>query len=707
MGKKHVWHFSRIGGINRVNLESGSDLANLESLDQKLWTALSCPVAGLEIDIKTLQLIDTDNDGKIRVPEILTAVNWILSIITNPDDLLKRDQTMPLSAINQNQPEGKILYSAAKQILANLGKPEATELSVADTSDMEAIFANTRFNGDGIITENSTDDESLKTLINHIIASVGSETDRSGQPGIGSAQLETFFDLCTEYSAWFQQAEDHKENIFPFGEKTEEAFTLFSSLKAKIDDYFLRCRLAEFDPQSTETLNTMSDIMASISHQNVSNSLQQISEFPLAKIEANKSLMINTPINPVWKDKLSNFFNIVKTQISDNGSTLSEDEWNKLSALFEPFNRWKSEKVNTVDSLGLEYIRTFLSSQQKIQLSSLIEQDIALETEAISVIQVDKLVRYYRHIYTLLNNFITFSDFYTPGYKAIFQAGTIYFDQRSCDLCIKVSDMGKQGSMAPASGICLVYFDCFSKVKNEKITIVASFTAGDIDNLTVGRNAIFYDNKGLDWDATVIKIIDNPISIRQAFWTPYRKISTMISKQIEKIASVQDAKVNHSSSGFIENSSKLTDPVTKAAPFDIAKFAGIFAAIGLAFGAIGSVLTSIISGFLALVWWKIPLAIAGSILVISCPSMILAWMKLRKRNLAPILDANGWAINAKATINIAFGSSLTHVAKIPKNSKMNLNDPFSKKKRPLVPVLLLLLLTIIVSVSGYFYFFVK
>ena len=192
MGKKHVWHFSRIGGINRVNLESGSDLANLESLDQKLWTALSCPVAGLEIDIKTLQLIDTDNDGKIRVPEILTAVNWILSIITNPDDLLKRDQTMPLSAINQNQPEGKILYSAAKQILANLGKPEATELSVADTSDMEAIFANTRFNGDGIITENSTDDESLKTLINHIIASVGSETDRSGQPGIGSAQLETF-----------------------------------------------------------------------------------------------------------------------------------------------------------------------------------------------------------------------------------------------------------------------------------------------------------------------------------------------------------------------------------------------------------------------------------------------------------------------------------------------------------------------------------
>ena len=38
-GDQHVWQFSRVGGINRVNLYSGNDLLALEHLDQKLWTA--------------------------------------------------------------------------------------------------------------------------------------------------------------------------------------------------------------------------------------------------------------------------------------------------------------------------------------------------------------------------------------------------------------------------------------------------------------------------------------------------------------------------------------------------------------------------------------------------------------------------------------------------------------------------------------------
>ena len=69
-------------------------------------------------------------------------------------------------------------------------------------------------------------------------------------------------------------------------------------------------------------------------------------------------------------------------------------------------------------------------------------------------------------------------------------------------------------------------------------------------------------------------------------------------------------------------------------------------------------------------------------LIISGPSMILAWLKLRKRNLAPLLDANGWAINARAIINIIFGKTLTQLVELPQNSRVNLVDPFAKKKNP-------------------------
>ena len=56
--------------------------------------------------------------------------------------------------------------------------------------------------------------------------------------------------------------------------------------------------------------------------------------------------------------------------------------------------------------------------------------------------------------------------------------------------------------------------------------------------------------------------------------------------------------------------------------------------------------------------------------------MVMAWMKLRRRNIAPLLNANGWAVNAASKISIPFGETLTDIAKYP---KMKLKDPYAKK----------------------------
>ena len=314
---------------------------------------------------------------------------------------------------------------------------------------------------------------------------------------------------------------------------------------------------------------------------------------------------------------------------------------------------------------------------------------------------VDKLVRYHRDLFTLLQNFVTFHDFYTPGYKAIFQVGTLYIDQRSCDLCIKVQDMPKHGKLDSFSGIYLLYCDCVSKSTNETMSIVAAVTNGDIDNLMVGRNALFYDRHGQDWDATITKITENPISIRQAFFSPYRKLVRAIETQINKVAAAADDKSN---SGLTKGVGEIpvvnAEPEAKkepSKPFDIGKFVGIFAAIGLAFGAIGSVLASFIGGFVKLTWWKMPLAIAGILLIISGPAMIMAYLKLRKRNLAPILDSNGWAINAQVIINIRFGATLTQLAALPRGAKISLQDPFTKKKSPVLPALLIIIIVVVAA----------
>jgi hypothetical protein len=69
-------------------------------------------------------------------------------------------------------------------------------------------------------------------------------------------------------------------------------------------------------------------------------------------------------------------------------------------------------------------------------------------------------------------------------------------------------------------------------------------------------------------------------------------------------------------------------------------------------------------------------------LAISGPSMLIAWLKLRQRNVGPILDANGWSVNALAKINIPFGSVLTKVAALPRGSRRQTRDPFAQRRPP-------------------------
>jgi hypothetical protein len=228
------------------------------------------------------------------------------------------------------------------------------------------------------------------------------------------------------------------------------------------------------------------------------------------------------------------------------------------------------------------------------------------------------------------------------------------------------------------------------------MTIAAVFTGGDSDFLMVGRNGVFYDRRGQDWDATIIRIIDHPISIRQAFWSPYKRIVKLIGEQLEKLAAARAKAVTEkAASGIVGAAGKVSEAkqAVPAQPFDVAKFAGIFAAIGLAIGAIGTALAAVVTGFLKLGWWQMPLAVLGIVLVISGFSMILAWLKLSQRNLGPLLDANGWAINTRAKINIPFGSTLTEIAYLPEGAERLTHDPYAEKKRrwPFVVGILILL----------------
>lgn len=687
LNKKYKWEFVNIGGSFRVEISSGEDLAHLEDLDPKMWTVLSCPTTGLEISDKSLKYMDCDGDGKIRVNDVVAVSKWITSLLKDNDLLLNNSDHIDIRNINTTGEEGKKLYNSAKQILQNLGK-EGTVISLADTADITAIFAKTRFNGDGIITTATADDDILKATIATIAATMGTATDRSGEQGVAAEQIEAFYTALAEYNAWSNAMPQ-----MPFGDKTDAVEEAYNALDQKMRDFFMRSKLAAFSPSSTAALDIQTSSIEAISAENLAVKSADIAAYPLTHVSGKAEIDINAPINPAW-DK---YFQTIKKTAIDGCSAITEEVWDAIAAKLAEYTAWKAAKAGVaVEGLGMDNIKAFIEQDSKADLLDLVAQDLAVKEESENIEMVDRFLYIFRDFYRLVRNFVTLHDFYDKNKetKAIFQCGKLIIDQRECHFCMRVSDAASHSASAASSGMYLLYCDCTTKTKPGTMQIVATVTVGDIGELAVGKNGIFYDNDGLEWDAVITKIIDNPINISQSFWSPYRRLATAVENLINKSAADKDAKMMSKMTEGLDNVSAKakaletppapgaapTAPATPAAPpFDIAKFAGIFAALGMAVGMIGTALTSIFKGLFALKWWQVIMLFAGIIMVVSGPAMVMAWLKLRRRNIAPLLNANGWAVNAMSKISIPFGETLTDIAKYP---KIKLQDPYAKKGLP-------------------------
>jgi hypothetical protein len=361
---------------------------------------------------------------------------------------------------------------------------------------------------------------------------------------------------------------------------------------------------------------------------------------------------------------------------------LSEAAWQEITARLAPFAGWFAARAGAaVEPLGLARVSELLASPARTAVTGLIANDLALASEVAAIADVEKLLRYRRDLHLLCINFVSFRDFYDAGEPAIFQAGVLYLDQRSCTLTLAIEDMSRHAALAALAGSYHAYCDCVRRGSGERRQIVAAFTNGDADNLMVGRNGLFIDRQGRDWDATITRIIDNPISIGQAFWGPYKKLIRMIEEQVAKRAAEEDASAEARLASTATGAANVDRVKPEARKVDI----GTVAALGVAFGAMATAFAAIagyFSGLLKLPFWQVCLAVVGLMLLVSGPSMVIAWLKLRKRNLGPLLDANGWAVNAKAKLNVPFGTTLTGVAKLPPGHVLSAEDRFGERPSP-------------------------
>ena len=89
---KHKWRTFRAGRAAQVALKAAADVESLSELDRKRWMAMSAPVKGLRFDTRTLELMDSDGDGRIRMEEVVGAIDFLKSKGFDFSKLFERDE---------------------------------------------------------------------------------------------------------------------------------------------------------------------------------------------------------------------------------------------------------------------------------------------------------------------------------------------------------------------------------------------------------------------------------------------------------------------------------------------------------------------------------------------------------------------------------------------------------------------------------------
>lgn len=718
------YSFQRMGAIDQATLGNDYDWTHLDQLDPKLWMALSCPIEGLEFDADTLNLLDVDKDGRIRAQEVKAAVAWLCERLEHPSEACKRRTEVTLQDLRQDTEGGKAVASALKLTLKKLtlkkyNKNEQSSLSLTECEDVLAEAAGYAFNGDGIITIQSAEESgNAKEMVDFIrfgLAIVGGKKDASGQPGFDKPLAKQ---LQNRAKATLEWRNSIRNITLPLDENTGAAWTLLGRLGPRFDDFFDRCSVAAFAPESLALLNEEKSLENLLGAGNDISAtpinMEVLAKLALGRVNPRGELNLSENINPAWADELEEFRRIFAKKLLP-GSILSAAIWKKIKSDFEEYAATLDKKPSygavpadaakimlpglpelceapaddeygraflpcaptmALDNLTDEQLQFLSSPQTEADFATLVKQDENAPSLA-SFQDLRKLILFKGHLYTFLMNFLSFLDFYNPEKKAIFQTGVLYLDSRGCTLCVPVEDIDAHARLADSSHLCLIYCQCTRKDADgaeKHLNIAAALTEGHLAGLLDGRHGLYIDNAGKEWDTRIARIVHNPVSIREAVWSPYIRIGNMASEQLQKFISTKDEAV----SKFAGQTAASITKGEKAdkGGFDFAKGAGIFAAVSVALSVVSAAFAYIAHSVASLGWWW-PLALVCVFLCISTPSVFLAWLKLRKRNLGPLLDASGWAVNKGAPINLAMGASLTSIGKIPANAQCDLDDPYS------------------------------
>ena len=344
-------------------------------------------------------------------------------------------------------------------------------------------------------------------------------------------------------------------------------------------------------------------------------------DMPLVTDDPDKTLPLKDHLNPKHLEAILAFAEKCVKPILGDKDSLDRLEWKKVKAALAPYRAWLASKP-------------VMNAGVKGQLDD-----------------EERVLRYKLHLLEFFENYVNMRRLYDLNELAIFQTGVLRIDAKEMNLCFHVDSEAAHSALAEKSKCCVVYLKLSRPSEGAVANICAVVTAGSVAGLYVGRNGVFYDRDGKDWEAVITKVVESQVSLAEAFWAPWRKLGEGIASTVKKFLGDKQAAAQASVAAGTQN-----------AQAGGAAMASSVAAIGIGVGMMGAALASIMAAVSNMTWWQILISIAAVVLVVSLPSVILTWFKLRQRDIGAILNASGWAINRPMRFSMKRARAFTKCA---------------------------------------------
>ncbi len=673
--------FVRHGRTFQLRIEDPDDLHLVLALDEALWVATGAPLDQLQADPVLVRYLDHNQSGRVLTGELKAAIRWTLDVLTSLEGLGAGSDTVVLAHVNADHRDGARIHRSAGRMLESLGAADRTRISLQQIREVKARVSAQPVSEAGVVVPAAARDPEVSRFIAAIVEVTGGVQHPGGDQGIDEKTLETFLQEGRTYLEWRARAEQPgtRDEIMPMGDRTPAAYQALLAVRDKVEQYFALCDALTAVPGLETQVREAQDLLQAVDLSDLESLQDLLARAPLAVPTSTRTLELHAVTNPRFQEPVTAFFEqVVGPVLETSAARLPAEGWRRILKLFSPHQAWvEARPADRVARLGMDRLTRFLEPDLEKAVRALIAEsrETALALEDIRL--AEKLALFQANLMAIANNFVSFPSLYDPERRALFEQGTLVMDGRRFNLAVKVGDLKAHARMARTSEIFVLYVEVRPGTP-EAFKLAIPVTAGGKGNLCRGKRGVFQHVDGREYDAVVVDLIENPVSILEAMAAPFRKIGALITgkiesmtteatKELEKetqevVSEVEQTATRAVSSGATGKEAGASGLREGGGQGSAAGVAGMAAGWGVAIAALGSSLAYVTKTLSSLSFLTIVGGIAGAVLAVILPASLVTAIRLRRRDLSAILEGSGWAINARMRLTWSQSRAFTRTS---------------------------------------------